>query len=313
MANFQGIIPAIITPLDDRGRFLPDSFAQLTERLYAAGVHGLYVCGQTGEGLQQSLDQRKTVAEAAVRLSPRGKTVLVHVGAQSTADAVELARHAAEIGAQAISSLPPSGRYSFAEIRDYYRTVAAAADIPLLVYYFPSIAPALQTVDQMLELCAIPNVAGLKFTDSDLFKLWVIRRTGAVVFNGTDEMLVAGLIMGASGGIGSIYNLIPEHFVALYEHAVAGRWAEARDIQNRINELIEPILRYPVHPAIKAILRSSGIDCGTCIAPRRALTDREQSDLESRIAATVLGRELLAVKQAGEKRGQTPISLALSS
>lgn len=299
MTNFHGIIPAIVTPVDHRERFQPEAFAQLAQRLYDAGVHGLYVCGQTGEGLQQSIEQRKAVADAAVQLSPRSKTVIVHVGAHSTSEALDLTRHASKIGAQAISSLPPSGNYSFTEIREYYQTLAAASDVPLLIYYFPSIAPAIRTTDQIVELCQIPNVIGLKFTDSDFFRLWAVRQTGAVVFNGADEMLIAGLIMGANGGIGSIYNLIPEHFVALYQHAEAGRWEDARGIQNRINELIDAILRYPVHPAIKAILAWSGIDCGKCIAPRRELTRREQSDLQERIAGTVFGRELLALEAHG--------------
>lgn len=293
MTGFHGIIPAIVTPIDDRERFRPEAFAKLTERLYEAGVYGLYVCGQTGEGWQQSIEQRKAVAEAAVRLSPPGKSVIVHVGAHSTADALELARHASRIGAHAISSLPPAGNYSFIEIREYYRALAAASDVPLLIYYFPSLAPAIQTTDQILELCQLPNVAGLKFTDSDFFRLWAIRQRGFVVFNGSDEMLVAGLVMGANGGIGSIYNLVPGQFVALYEHAVAGRWDKARGIQDCINELIEVILRYPVNPSVKAILGWSGIDCGKCIAPRRALTDREQTDLKAAVAGTVLGPELL--------------------
>jgi len=299
MTDFHGIIPAIVTPIDARERFLPEAFAKLTERLYAAGVYGLYVCGQTGEGLQQSVEQRKEVADAAVRLSPRGKTVIIHVGAHSTADALELARHASEIGAHAISSLPPAGNYSFAEIREYYRVLAAESDVPLLVYYFPSLSPAIKTTDQVLELCHLPNVAGIKFTDSDFFRLWAIRRTGSIVFNGSDEMLVAGLIMGANGGIGSIYNLVPEQFVALYQHAVAGRWDEARGVQNQINELIEVILRYPVNASVKAILGWSGIDCGKPIAPRRALTDREETDLQAAVAGTVLGRELLALQTRG--------------
>jgi N-acetylneuraminate lyase len=296
MPDFHGILPAIVTPLDHNERFRPDAFAKLTERLYQAGVYGLYVCGQTGEGLQQSLEQRKEVADAAVRLSPRGKVVIVHVGAHSTAEALELTRHASKVGAHAISSLPPAGNYSFAEIREYYRVLAAESEVPLLVYYFPSIAPAIQTTEQVLELCHLPNVAGIKFTDSDFFRLWAIRRSGSIVFNGSDEMLVAGLIMGANGGIGSIYNVIPEHFVALYEHATAGRWDEAREVQNQINELIEVILRYPVNASVKAILNWSGIDCGKCIAPRRALSEREETDLQAAVAGTVLGRELLAVE-----------------
>ena len=298
MSNFFGIIPAVVTPLDASERFHAGAFENLVKRLYAAEVHGLYVCGQTGEGLQQSTEQRKQVAEASVALSPRGKTAIIHVGAHATSEAIELARHASKIGAHAISSLPPSGNYSFSEIRSYYEALAAAADIPLLIYYFPRVAPAIQTLDEILELCRIPNVIGLKFTDSDFFRLWAIRRTGSIVFNGSDEMLVAGLLMGANGGIGSIYNLVPERFVALYQHAAAGRWDEARKIQDPINEFIRVILRYPVNPAVKAILAWSGIDCGKCILPRRSLTSAEERDLQARILETELGRSLLAAEPA---------------
>jgi N-acetylneuraminate lyase len=287
MSGFDGIIPAIVTPVDDNNHFHPGAFEQLVNRLYRAGVHGLYVCGQTGEGLQQPLEQRKNVAEAAVRLSPPGKTVIIHVGAPSTGEAIELACHASKIGAHGISSLPPSGNYSFGEIRDFYQALASASGIPLLIYYFPSLAPAIQATEDILELCRIPNVAGLKFTDSDLYRLWAVRQTGAVVLNGSDEMLVAGLLMGANGGIGSVYNVIPERFVALYEHAVAGRWEEARTAQSRINELIQVILQYPVHSALKAILGWSGIDCGKCILPRRPLTSAEERQLRLQLAAIV--------------------------
>lgn len=294
LTELKGIYPAIVTPFDAQGRFDEAPLERLIARVYAAGVHGLYVCGQTGEGPQQPLEQRKRVAQAAMRCSPAGKTVVIHVGAHVTADAMELARHAAAIGAHAVSSLPPFGAYSFEEVRQYYRDLAASAcGLPLLIYYFPSLAPGIRTIDQILELCAIPGVAGLKFTDSDLFRLWQIRRSGAIVFNGSDEMLVAGLIMGANGGIGSIYNLVPECFVKLYGHAAAGEWEAARQVQGPINELIAEILRYPVHPAVKTVLRWTGLDCGGCLAPRRTLTAAEEVAFRTRLAATELGHMLL--------------------
>jgi N-acetylneuraminate lyase len=292
-SELGGILPAVVTPLDSAGRFRADSFERLLERLYSAGVDGLYVCGQTGEGLQQSVAQRKLVTERAVANSPGGKAVIVHVGAASTADAVELARHASRAGARAVSSLPPAGSYSFEEIRGYYSDLAAASDLPLLVYYFPSVAPALRTTEQMLELCAIPNVVGLKYTDADLFRLWQLRRAGAVVFNGYDEMLCAGLLMGASGGIGSTYNLLPGAYVELFARARAGDWETARAIQYDIDEFIEVIVRYPVNPAVKAVLAASGIDCGDSIAPRRLLSAVERPGLLNALRRTKLGLRLL--------------------
>lgn len=298
MSQLSGIMPAVVTPFTESGAFEPVAFEKLLARLYAAGVDGLYVCGQTGEGMLQSVASRQQAAETAVKCSPKGKTVIVHVGAHTTVDAITLAKHAAKSGAHAVSSLPPAGSYSFEEIRGYYRDLAAASDLPLLIYYFPSVAPALKTAEQMLELCAIPNVVGLKFTDSDMFRLWSLKRSGAVIFNGSDEMLVAGLIMGADGGIGSTYNLMAASFVALHRHAVAGDWTAARAVQNQINEFIAVLLRYPVNPGVKVALRASGIDCGNCIGPRRRLTAAEEQDLIDSLTATELGAGLLAAAAA---------------
>ncbi|HEY8459165.1 MAG TPA: dihydrodipicolinate synthase family protein, partial [Blastocatellia bacterium] len=96
-----GIVPAVVTPFDAEGKFNVRSFERLIERLYASGVHGLYICGSTGEGMLQTVAQRKQVAEVALRNSPPGKSVIIHVGANVTDDAIELARHAARAGAHA--------------------------------------------------------------------------------------------------------------------------------------------------------------------------------------------------------------------
>jgi N-acetylneuraminate lyase len=283
--ELQGILPAVVTPFTDDFRFAGGAYERLLERLYAAGAQGLYVCGQTGEGLQQTVAMRREVAEAAVRCSPPGKAVVVHVGAARTADAVELARHAGRAGAHAVSSLPPAGAYSFGEVKTYYERVAAAAEAPVLVYFFPDHSRAVTTFDQIAELCAIPGVVGLKFTDFDLFTLSRLARAGHLVFNGRDEVLAAGLLMGACGGIGSFYNLVPQWFVDVYEHTCAGRWTEARAMQDRINDLIAVTLQFPVFPAIKTMLRWSGIDCGGCMEPRRGLTGSEEQRLRAELSA----------------------------
>jgi N-acetylneuraminate lyase len=244
-----------------------------------------------------SLDDRRAATELAVQNSPPGAKVIVHVGTPTTANAVALAKHAAKSGAHLVSSLPPTGNYSFEEIKSYYAAIAQASELPLMIYYFPSMAPAIRTTEQVLELCAIPNVMGLKFTDSDFFRLWAIRQSGAAVFAGADEMLISGLVMGANGGIGSTYNLIADSFVELYRHASSGRWEEARGTQTKINEFIQVLLRYPIHPVIKQILSWTGIDCGSCILPRRALTPAEQTDLRTSVLGTELGRKLLATSR----------------
>lgn len=296
MSSFHGILPAVVTPFDEGERFVPSAFERLLERLYGQGIHGIYVCGSTGEGLLQSVAQRKEVAEVAVRNSPKGKQVIVHVGAHNTADAVELTRHAARLGVHAVSSLPPAGSYSFSEIRAYYQAIAGASDLPVLVYYFPEICPTVGSTEEILQLCEIPNVVGLKFTDFDLYKMSILRRHGHVVFNGRDEVLVAGRLMGANGGIGSFYNLVPELFLQLYHLTDSGRWIEARAVQDRINELIEIGLRFPGVAAIKTMLAWSGINCGQCLKPKRALSPDEESQLRTLLSRSSFAETVLLEK-----------------
>ena len=167
MTHFRGIFPAVVTPFDSEGRLATASFERLIQRLDGHGVHGVYVCGSTGEGMLQTVAQRKRIAEVAVKCLPADKAVLVHVGAHRLEDATELASHASQIGARGISSLPPHGDYTFAEILDYYRLLASASDLPLFVYHLPELYPAISRLDQLLELCALKNVIGLKLTAVD--------------------------------------------------------------------------------------------------------------------------------------------------
>jgi N-acetylneuraminate lyase len=223
--------------------------------------------------------------EAAVRNSPRGKQVIVHIGASTTREALELAEHAARAGVTAVSSLPPiAGSYSFEEIETYYKTLARECPLPLLIYYFPEVAPAIHSVGQLRALCAIEGVAGVKFTSYDLFALTQLKRAGATVYYGRDEMLAAGLMFGADGGIGTFYNVVPGVFAAIFSLAREGRWQDTMPLQKQVNELIRISLQYPLYPAIKELLRWTGIDCGPCLAPRqRYLTDDETKRLRGEI------------------------------
>ncbi len=282
MKLIEGILPATVTPLDKDGRFAPAVFERLLERLYGAGVHGVYVCGTTGEGMLQTLAQRQRIVETAVASTPRGRHVVVHVGAASLEEALALSSQAAKAGAHAISSLPPlSGQFGFPEVFRYYEALARTSDLPLLVYYFPDLSPAISSAEQLESLCALPNVFGVKFTDFDLYRLSLLARPDRCLFNGRDEVLAAGLLMGANGGIGTFYNLVPELFVRIYAAAAAGRWVEAREAQQRVNALIRITLQFPLFPAVKQILRWSGLDCGICLPPRAPLTPEQQRSLQA--------------------------------
>ncbi len=294
--RFRGVFPAAVTPFDANGEFAAATFERLIARLYETGVQGVYVCGQTGEGLLQSAEMRQQVAETAVRCSPKDRTVILHVGAGRLADAIQLARHAERIGASAVSSLPPAGNYNFAELHDYYKQLAKASGLPLLIYYYPEANPITVTLEELLDLCSIPNVIGLKFTDFDLYRLHQINLSGKVIFNGRDEVLAAGLLLGADGGIGSFYNLVPELFLRIYESARNSKWDEARRAQDQVNELIRITLKFPMLSAVKTMLKWQGFDCGQCLAPRQNLTHEQELQLRALIEKSSLSPSLAGAR-----------------
>ena len=283
LRRFGGVLPAVVTPVDEEGKFQREPFERLLARLYGAGVDGIYVCGSTGEGMQLAVGQRCAVVEAAVDLSPSGAQVIVHVGAAAAEDALSLARHAGRVGASAVSSLPPPGRFGFRELREYYTRLSDETGLPLFLYYFPDAGGPVLSVEELLELCALPRVAGIKITDFDLYRLRTLKQTGTVVFSGRDEVMVAGLLMGADGAIGTFYNLLPEEAVRIHRLARAGRWEEARASQDRINALVRAVSPFPLFPAVKQLLEWSGIDCGGCLPPRLRLEPVEQEQLRDRV------------------------------
>src|SRR5439155_11274487 len=132
------ILPALVTPLIPSGELDVASAERLIDHLYRKGVGGLYITGSTGEGIYLGCEIRKRLAEVAVSLSKDRGNVIVHVGAIQAAMATELAEHAARIGADAISSIPPfAGGYSWAEVQNFYTHLARASKLPLIAYYIP--------------------------------------------------------------------------------------------------------------------------------------------------------------------------------
>jgi N-acetylneuraminate lyase len=272
----RGIFPALVTPLKPDGSVHVRSLEQLVERMYDKDADGLYLCGSTGEGLRMQPDARQLVAEVVKSLSPKGKQVIVHIGAGTLEQTLELARRASRLGVTAISSLPLAGMQA-AELPGFYRSIAVSAGLPVVAYYFPGHTGYSLTFEQLAELGRTPGVEGVKFTDYDLYALSRLNDAGLRILNGRDEILVAGLIMGAVGGIGSLYNIIPRRFVELFRLATEARWEEARRLQITITRFITMMLSFPLLPAIKQALGWTGIDCGhTLGSPSELTADQKQ-------------------------------------
>jgi N-acetylneuraminate lyase len=289
--DFAGPYAAVLTPFDetevlDLGRLEP-----LVESLYAGGMRGLYVGGSTGEGLLTGLEERKALLERVVALSRGRGQVMAHVGAMSTREACELASHAAGAGADAVSSVPPMYyRFSPGEVKAHYADVASAAGgLPVVVYHIPRAVPPGVGVELMGELLEIRGVAGIKFSELNLYEerrlIAAYGEGGLTVFHGMDETLLGGLMMGAGAAVGGTYNIQPRNVSRLWSAWERGDWAEAARVQHRVAAVVEAIQAAGQGvAAMKAILGWRGLDVGRCRRPLRALTAEREAALRAALA-----------------------------
>ena len=283
--TFSGVLPALVTPVNPDSSLREDAARALIDWQLSQGVSGFYICGATGEGPALPEETRRRMAEAAVeQTAGRGK-IICHVGAADAQSALRLARHAAEIGCDAVSSLPPTGYFSYSddECFDYYQRLGESSPLPLIVYANAMFKQA-DIVPFIERLLALPTVIGAKFTRFDFYEMRILVELGAAIINGPDEMLINGLTMGACAGIGSTYNIMPERFAALYDAYARGEFETARTTQFEINRVIRVIKKYGVIRSVKQALRALGFDAGDCVWPGRGFDADEARALREELA-----------------------------
>lgn len=287
---FTGVWPAMVTPMDDEGRIRPESAAPLVEKFVREGAGGIYLCGSTGQGPLLTVDERKTLAEATVTAAAGRLPVMIHVGALRIEDCLDLARHAASIGADAVSSVPPM--YYPPTLRsavEHYRRIGAATGLPFYAYNF--VLPNC-TVDAYVEaLLQVPNIRGIKFTNRDMYemaRLKIVSEGRLNVLSGADETFLAAQAQGADGAIGSTQNVATPLFRAVLEAAQTGRWEEARRMMLQTVRLVHEVTIAHGLAGLHAILTEEGIPCGR---PRHPLPTLDDA---SRALALETYRRLLA-------------------
>ncbi len=283
--RWKGIIPAMITPYDENGAIDEGRTRRLTRHLLDRGVTGLYLCGSTGEGFLQSIDERKQVLEFVLDEAKGKAVVIAQVGTMDTASSVELTRHAARAGADAVSAVAPFYyKHRPQEIRNHYLDIVRAADIPLIIYHFPDFTGVTATSSFYAELSKIDGIIGVKYTSKDTFELQqIIEACGDdfLVFNGPDECLLAGLATGCCGAIGSTYNIMPDIFVRLFRAFSEGRLGDARSMQAEANRVIAELLKYDFIAFEREILRLQGVSVGAPRKPIQQLSSEQRRDIRA--------------------------------
>ncbi|MBR5410947.1 MAG: N-acetylneuraminate lyase [Clostridia bacterium] len=280
--KFKGIFPALLTPFHDDGSINFDALETLVERLISQGVKGFYVDGSTGEAFLLSTEERKALIKAVAAFTKGRVTLIAQIGSVCLGDAISLAQCARDAGYDAISSVPPFYyKFSFDEIKRYYYAIVEAVDLPMLIYNVPLYTGVSFSAEQISEFLRDDRFIGVKHTSSDFFALRQFRTAfpDKVMLNGYDEMLLAGLSLGANGAIGSTYNFMPEKFIRIYNCFNEGKLEEAARLQEEADKIIAALCRVGVMQSEKAILTKLGIPMGALRAPFIDITPEQKEKL----------------------------------
>jgi dihydrodipicolinate synthase/N-acetylneuraminate lyase len=273
----RGALAAAVTPLREDGTQVDeDAIRPLCRFLEDGGLDGILALGTTGEGILFSVAERKRAAESFVEA--RGALdVAVHCGAQTTADTVALAEHAAGIGASAVAVIgPPYFPYDDEALLAHFLAAArACAPMPFYVYEFEArsgYTVPLAVIQRLRD--EADNLRGLKVSDRDwtTFERYLI--DGLDVFVGPEALIARGLAAGAVGAVSGVASAYPEVVV----EALRRRDEEATQ---RVNELRDALERFPFHAALKRALAHRGVPLHEDVRlPLRGLTPTERRELD---------------------------------
>lgn len=287
--KYHGVVPAFYACYDGKGTVSPQGVRALTEHLVGKGVQGLYVCGSSGECIYQSVAERKLVLENVMAVAKGRAVVIAHVACNNTADSMELARHAQSLGVDAVASIPPIYFHlpDFA-IAQYWNDISSAApDTDFIIYNIPQLAGVALSMDLFRMMLANPRVVAVKNSSMPVQDIQMFKAEGGegfTVFNGPDEQFIAGRTIGADGGIGGTYAVMPELFLAMDGCVERGDLKKARELQDAANAIIYKMCEAKgnLYAVMKEILRRrEGLDLGGVRAPLANLFPQDEAVVEA--------------------------------
>ena len=286
--KYKGVIPAFYACYDKEGNISPEGVRSLTRYFIEKGVKGVYVNGSSGECIYQSVEDRKVVLENVMEEAKGKLTVIAHIACNNTKDRVELAKHAESLGVDAIAAIPPIYfRLPEYAIAEYWNDMSAAApNTDFIIYNIPQLAGVALTPGLFAEMRKNPRVIGVKNSSMPVQDIQMFKADAGedyIIFNGPDEQFVSGRVIGAEGGIGGTYGVMPELFLKMDEYIKRGEMAKAMEIQYAANDIIYTMVKAHgnMYAVIKAILKiNEGLELGGVRKPLAALVGSDMEIVE---------------------------------
>lgn len=283
--EIRGIIPAIITPFTPDERVDEAAFRKVVSLLVGAGVHGLFPVGTGGEFSALTLEEKKRLMRLAVEEAAGRAFVMPNVGAITTVESVELARHAEAVGCDAVSAVTPYFlKPSQDELVEHYRAICAAVKIPVLAYNIPDRTGVTIAVPTVVRLAkAAPNFIGIKDSSGDLSNaaeiLWACP-PGFRVFMGRDTLIYGALLHGLAGAVAATGNVAPALAVGIYQAWEANDLPKALALQARLAP-VRKLFGVGSHPGglKEAMFQLGMLECTKCRRPTLDLTPAQKQQV----------------------------------
>jgi 4-hydroxy-tetrahydrodipicolinate synthase len=284
MADFHGVFPYLVSPIDPDGKIRTGVLGRLCDDLVTSGVHGLTPLGSTGEFAYLNPVQRTTVVQTTIDAAKGRVPVVAGVVSTSTTDAVAQAKSYQQLGAGGILAiLEAYFPLAEAQVESYFRAIADAVDIPVVIYTNPQFQRSDLTLNVIARLAAHPRIRYIKDASTNTGRLLsIMNRCGdsLKVFSASAHIPAAVMLIGGVGWMAGPACLVPRQSVALYDLCKAARWDEAMALQRRLWRINEAFARYNLAACIKAGLAIQGYDVGDPVAPQAALTMEQREAVE---------------------------------
>jgi 4-hydroxy-tetrahydrodipicolinate synthase len=288
MQSFHGVFPYLVSPVDTAGRVKTDVLGRLADDLIAAGVHGLTPLGSTGEFAYLNTKQRAAVVQATIEAARGRVPVVAGVAATTIADAVKQAKDYQRLGADGILAiLEAYFPLKDAQVESYFRAIADAVGIPVVLYTNPQFQRSDLTLDVIARLAEHPRIRYIKDASTNTGRLLsIMNRCGDSigVFSASAHIPAAVMLIGGVGWMAGPACIVPRQSVRLYDLCRAGQWTEAMALQRRLWRINEAFARFNLAACIKAGLQAQGYAVGDPVPPQPTLTAEERGIVEKTLA-----------------------------
>lgn len=282
-ADFHGVFPYLVSPVDDDGRIRDGVLARLCDDLIKAGVHGLAPLGSTGEFAYLSFAQKRRVIEVVVEAAAGRAPVIAGVAATTIADAVAQAKEFARLGADGILAvLEAYFPIDDDGVHDYFAAIAAAADLPVTLYTNPNFQRSDLSLPVIERLAKIENIRYLKDASSNTGRLLSIMQRvgdGIEIFAASAHIPTAVMLIGGKGWMAGPACLAPRESVQLYDLCRAKQWDAAMALQRKLWRLNQAFAKYNLAACIKGGLEIQGYDVGAPLPPQRPLSEQGRAEV----------------------------------